>query len=119
MEKQHVHFILDLQNKGIARFDKRQILRVIHNPSRNIADTIEPQGGDFTLTVAKEQGNLTLMFADAGSGISPKIEPRLFQSFVTNGKRGGIGLGLSIAQKNSRGTWREHPTLPFKIGCSL
>jgi len=35
---------------------------------------------------------------DSGSGISPEMEARLFQPFVTS-KPGGMGIGLSIAKR--------------------
>jgi signal transduction histidine kinase len=37
--------------------------------------------------------------SDTGPGIPKEIEDRLFQSFVTAGKRGGTGLGLAIVKK--------------------
>ena len=38
-----------------------------------------------------------LVFADEGPGVSPDIRGRLFQPFVTSGKKGGTGLGLAVA----------------------
>jgi signal transduction histidine kinase len=40
-----------------------------------------------------------MSFSDTGPGIPKEIEHRLFQSFVTSGKRGGTGLGLAIVKK--------------------
>jgi signal transduction histidine kinase len=37
--------------------------------------------------------------SDTGRGIPKDIEGKLFQSFVTSGKRGGTGLGLAIVKK--------------------
>ena len=36
---------------------------------------------------------------DDGPGIPPEIEARLFQSFVTAGKKNGTGLGLAIVKQ--------------------
>ena len=40
-----------------------------------------------------------ITFADTGPGIPKEIEHKLFQSFVTSGKKGGTGLGLAIVKK--------------------
>jgi signal transduction histidine kinase len=41
---------------------------------------------------------LLVTFTDTGPGIPKDIEHRLFQSFVTSGKKGGTGLGLAIVK---------------------
>jgi signal transduction histidine kinase len=56
---------------------------------------------------------LIITFTDTGPGIPKEIEHRLFQSFVTSGKRGGTGLGLAIVKKITEehgGTITVHST---------
>jgi signal transduction histidine kinase len=36
---------------------------------------------------------------DTGPGISPEIRSRLFQPFVTAGKKNGLGLGLALSRQ--------------------
>jgi signal transduction histidine kinase len=36
---------------------------------------------------------------DNGPGISPEIRSRLFQPFVSAGKRNGLGLGLALSRQ--------------------
>jgi nitrogen-specific signal transduction histidine kinase len=38
----------------------------------------------------------SLSIADNGPGIPEAIRDRVFQPFVTHGKKGGIGLGMAI-----------------------
>jgi signal transduction histidine kinase len=42
---------------------------------------------------------LVLVLADEGPGIVPEIRDRVFQPFVTAGKKRGTGLGLAVARR--------------------
>jgi signal transduction histidine kinase/putative methionine-R-sulfoxide reductase with GAF domain len=101
-----VELVIDLADKGVARFDEGKILRVIHNLARNAAEAMGDKGGKFTIKVTREKDKtghgddaLVLTFSDTGPGIPKDIEHRLFQSFVTSGKKGGTGLGLAITKR--------------------
>ncbi len=95
-----VELVIELADRGTARFDEGKILRVIHNLARNAADAMADRGGKFTIKVTRDQHEaLLLTFSDTGPGIPKEIEHRLFQSFVTSGKKGGTGLGLAIVKR--------------------
>lgn len=97
-----VELVIDLQDRGTARFDEGKITRIVHNLARNAAEAMAERGGKFTIKVARESGKdgaLVLTFSDTGPGIPKEIEHRLFQSFVTSGKKGGTGLGLAIVKR--------------------
>jgi signal transduction histidine kinase len=96
-----VELVIDLADRGVARFDEGKILRVIHNLARNAAEAMGEKGGRFTIRVARDTENdeLVITFQDTGPGIPKEIEHRLFQSFVTSGKKGGTGLGLAITKR--------------------
>lgn len=103
LEKRSVKLVIDLEDKGTARFDEGKVLRVIHNLARNAAEAMGEPGGTFTVRVSREKEGggeaVVLSFSDTGPGIPKEIEARLFQSFVTSGKKGGTGLGLAIVKK--------------------
>ncbi len=95
-----VELVIDLQDRGTARFDEGKILRVIHNLARNAAEAMAGRGGKFTIKVSREKDDgLLLTFSDNGPGIPKDIQHKLFQSFVTSGKAGGTGLGLAITKR--------------------
>ncbi len=83
---------------GAARFDESKIKRVIFNLARNSIDAM-PEGGRFLLSVEREGDELVFRAKDNGPGIPPEIANRLFESFVTAGKKHGTGLGLAIVKK--------------------
>jgi len=101
LAKVGVELVVDVQERGTARFDEGKMLRVVHNLARNAADAMGHRGGKFVIKVTrdKQDRSLVISFSDTGPGIPREIEHRLFQSFVTGGKRGGTGLGLAIVKK--------------------
>jgi signal transduction histidine kinase len=101
LAKRGVELVVDVQERGTARFDEGKILRVVHNLARNAAEAMGNRGGKFVIKVTRDKhdGSLLVTFSDTGPGIPREIEHRLFQSFVTSGKRGGTGLGLAIVKK--------------------
>jgi signal transduction histidine kinase/putative methionine-R-sulfoxide reductase with GAF domain len=105
LARQGVELVIDLKDKGTARFDEGKILRVVHNLARNAAEAMADKGGKFTIKVSRtkatkrEPETLVITFSDTGPGIPKEIEHRLFQSFVTSGKKGGTGLGLAITKR--------------------
>jgi signal transduction histidine kinase len=101
LTRRGVKLVVDVQERGTARFDEGKILRVVHNLARNAAEAMGAKGGSFTIRVTRDTGDgaLVVTFSDTGPGIPKEIEHRLFQSFVTSSKKGGTGLGLAIVKK--------------------
>jgi signal transduction histidine kinase/putative methionine-R-sulfoxide reductase with GAF domain len=102
LAKRGIELVVDIQEKGTARFDEGKILRAVHNLARNAAEAMAGVGGGkFVIKVTRDKADraLVVTFSDTGPGIPKEIEHRLFQSFVTSGKRGGTGLGLAIVKK--------------------
>ncbi|HEY3447698.1 MAG TPA: GAF domain-containing protein [Myxococcales bacterium] len=83
---------------GTVRMDEGKIKRAIYNIARNAAQAM-PRGGTFTVTVDKEEDKVVFRLADTGPGIPDEIADKIFQSFVTSGKKDGTGLGLAIVKK--------------------
>jgi signal transduction histidine kinase len=101
-----VQLELDLADRSTARFDQNKITRAVHNLVRNAVEAMGAKGGKVTLRVSRgtpaegsKKGDLIIEVSDTGPGIPKQIESRLFESFVTAGKKGGTGLGLAIVKK--------------------
>jgi len=94
-----VRVVMEIVDRSTARFDEAKMTRVVHNLARNAVEAMADGGGTLTIRCTREQGDLVLSFADTGKGIPKEIEGRLFQSFVTAGKKSGTGLGLAIVKK--------------------
>jgi signal transduction histidine kinase len=101
LARHDVELVVDVKERGTARFDEGKMTRLVHNLARNAAEAMADAGGKFTIRVTRDKDtrDLVVAFSDTGPGIPKEIEHRLFQSFVTSGKKGGTGLGLAIVKK--------------------
>jgi signal transduction histidine kinase len=78
--------------------DPDRLTRALYNLASNAIEAM-PNGGTLTLTLAKSDGQFLIEITDTGPGIPEEIRARLFDPFVTHGKKSGTGLGTSIAKK--------------------
>ena len=111
-----------------AFFDRIQIEQVAFNLVLNAAEAMI-DSGRRSIIVATElnaDNMVEVRIADSGPGLSPEIQDRLFQPFVTT-KESGLGIGLSICQviieAHGGRLWAEDNTaggtiFRFTIPCS-
>ncbi|MDI6802871.1 MAG: GAF domain-containing sensor histidine kinase [Bacteroidota bacterium] len=83
---------------GIVKLDPDKMMRVIYNLAGNAADAMK-DGGNFTITVCKENSFLTMAFTDTGTGMTEEVKSKIFEPFFTYGKKHGTGLGMAIVKK--------------------
>ncbi len=85
-------FADDVQVAGIPEQISQALFHVVLN-------ALQSSGPDKDVRVdfAVEDGTVTIEVVDAGTGIEPKMEGRLFEPFVTSHK-GRRGLGLALAR---------------------
>ncbi|MDH3289763.1 MAG: HAMP domain-containing histidine kinase [Gemmatimonadota bacterium] len=63
----------------------------------NAAQALEP-GGRAGVSVAQDDGSITVSVWDSGHGVSPEARERLFEPFFST-KPDGTGLGLAVARR--------------------
>jgi two-component system, sporulation sensor kinase E len=78
--------------------DPEKISRVFMNIMKNALEAMK-KGGTFSITAEEQNGQILFSLKDTGLGIPEEIRDKLFDSFVTSGKKGGTGLGLAIVKK--------------------
>ncbi|ATE63058.1 sensor histidine kinase [Rhizorhabdus dicambivorans] len=79
----------------IARGDFRRILQVLINLLNN-AIRHSPAGGTVWIRCEAEDGIAAVIVADAGDGIAPENQERVFERFERLGLRDGTGSGLGL-----------------------
>lgn len=78
--------------------ERARIERVFLNLIANAVDVM-PAGGRIQISAVISNGRARVEVADNGPGIAPEIRDRLFQPFVTAGKKNGLGLGLALSRQ--------------------
>ncbi len=82
--------------------DRELLLKALGHLFRNSRDAMgeaRPDGGRFSLSAMRGGAEAVLSVSDSGPGIGPDVLERIFEPFYTEGKRGGMGLGLAIARR--------------------
>jgi K+-sensing histidine kinase KdpD len=98
LEKNKITLIQNAQFKGIVRLDQDKILRVLYNIAGNARDAM-PDGGSLTVTTTEQNGYVRIDFKDTGTGMPEEVKKRIFEPFMTFGKKHGTGLGMAIVKK--------------------
>ncbi len=93
-----ISFEIDVRYRSHAHLDPVKMKRALLNLARNAAEATEP-GGEVCVEVWDDDGQLKISFSDTGSGIPQEIRDRVFDSFVTQGKEDGTGIGLALVKK--------------------
>jgi signal transduction histidine kinase len=78
--------------------ERARIERVFSNLFENAIDAMQ-SGGKIQITSQTEQDSILVRVDDTGPGISAAVRTRLFQPFVTDGKKNGLGLGLALSRQ--------------------
>jgi signal transduction histidine kinase len=83
----------------VIEIDRTRFMRVFQNLLSNAVEACGDRGGHVTIRAAVEDSaRLRFDVADTGPGIPEAIRSRVFDPFVTHGKRRGTGLGMAIAR---------------------
>ena len=108
LDNKGVKLEIELAYKNDIKIDQVKLKRAILNLARNAAEAMGERGGTFRIHVSKiergqcelfEEEHVLMKLSDNGPGIPESIRDRLFESFVTQGKKDGTGLGLAIVEK--------------------
>lgn len=81
-----------------VRCERSRLERVLANLIANSLEVM-PHGGEISIRVWSADSSVWVELADTGPGVPPEIRARLFQPFVTAGKKTGLGLGLALARQ--------------------
>lgn len=98
-----IEILQDVPARIGIQLARARMKRVFHNLILNAMEAM-PSGGKICISARERNGHVLIEVEDSGPGIPMEIRDRLFEPFVTAGKKDGIGLGLALA----RHTVRDH-----------
>ena len=78
--------------------ERARMERVFANLFENAIDAMR-SGGRISIHGEMDGDNIMVRVEDDGPGISASLQGRLFQPFVTAGKKNGLGLGLALSRQ--------------------
>jgi signal transduction histidine kinase len=82
---------------GWVNLDSQRFLRLLLNLLKNAQEAM-PDGGLLRFSVRAEGSWLVWEISDNGCGMPPEILASVFEPFVSYGKSGGTGLGMTISK---------------------
>ncbi|MBI4418550.1 MAG: GAF domain-containing protein [Ignavibacteriales bacterium] len=98
LTKNNVALVRETNFKGQVKLDRDKVVRVFYNIASNARDAM-PQGGTLTVRTGPSDGFVKIEFVDSGTGMPEEVKKRIFEPFMTYGKKHGTGLGMAIVKK--------------------
>ena len=100
-----VEFLTDIPPTLTIRADRDQLYRVLANLTRNARQAIEGTGqpGTVEIGAGETDNDWWIRVGDTGPGLPEKAREYLFKPFSGSVRKGGTGLGLTIAADLVRG----------------
>jgi signal transduction histidine kinase len=98
LSKNQITLVKRLNYSGMVHLDADKMMRVFFNIAGNAADAM-PNGGTLTVTTENLGTMLMIEFSDTGVGMPDEVKRKIFEPFITHGKKHGTGLGMSIVKK--------------------
>ena len=78
--------------------ERARMERVFRNLFENAFEAMA-SGGIVRVDAKSSASEILISVTDTGPGIRPEVRGRLFQPFVTFGKKNGLGLGLALSRQ--------------------
>jgi len=93
-----IELVADVPAELECRMERARMERVFSNLFENAIEAMR-SSGRISVRSTVESGSIVIRVEDTGPGISPSVRRRLFQPFVTAGKKNGLGLGLALSRQ--------------------
>jgi signal transduction histidine kinase len=97
-ESQNVRITFEAGEEIELPIERARMERVFLNLIDNALEAM-PDGGAIHIAERRDANSVFIQFADTGPGILPSIRARLFEPFVSAGKKNGLGLGLALSRQ--------------------
>ena len=97
-QNRQIEIVSQLVDPGNCKIDVAKMQRALMNIISNARDAMS-EGGQLNVFLRKKGQQLQLEFSDSGCGMSPELQARFLEPYVSEGKPHGTGLGMAIVKK--------------------
>jgi signal transduction histidine kinase len=97
-EARKIELIAAVPEELECAMERARMERVFSNLFENASEAMR-SGGRISIGCEMNGEAILVSVEDTGPGISPLLRGRLFQPFVTTGKKNGLGLGLALSRQ--------------------
>ncbi len=97
-ENRKIELIAEVPDGLECPMERARMERVFSNLFENAIEAMR-SGGRISIGSEANGENVLVRVEDSGPGINPALRGRLFQPFVTAGKKNGLGLGLALSRQ--------------------
>jgi signal transduction histidine kinase len=97
-DAQKVKLISEVPEALECPMERERMERVFRNLFENAVEVMST-GGVIRIEAQCDETEVRIIVKDTGPGIRPEMRSRLFQPFVTFGKKNGLGLGLALSRQ--------------------
>ena len=92
------YWAVEIQPEIQVQVERSRMERAFANLIGNAIEAM-PEAGEVRISGQFAAGSVVVHVDDSGPGVAPEIRSKLFQPFVTTGKRHGLGLGLAFTRQ--------------------
>jgi nitrogen-specific signal transduction histidine kinase len=98
VQSMNCEIIEKLDSDVTVEIDTKEFFQGFKHIIKNACEAM-PNGGDINITTSVEQNKIKLIVKDNGQGIPTGFNEKIFEPFMSYGKKTGTGLGLSVTRK--------------------
>jgi signal transduction histidine kinase len=98
MDNQKVQILLDVPGQIKLPLARSRMELMFFNLITNALEAM-PGGGEVRIGVTRNRDCVLVAIEDTGPGIPHEIRNKVFEPFVTAGKKNGLGLGLTFSRQ--------------------
>ncbi|MEW6195418.1 MAG: ATP-binding protein [Bacteroidota bacterium] len=98
VESRNCRIINEYDKDVTVKLDVKEFYQCYMHIVKNACDAM-PDGGTIYISTKREDKKVKIFFRDTGLGIPDMFKDKIFEPFMTHGKKEGTGLGLSITKQ--------------------